>query len=73
MDENLKLVTFGKLVILHNGLHRTGWISTKKIAETCSSQWSYIVEEGAKIFYGYLERLKSYIASKLGKLTILLQ
>ena len=58
---------------MHNGLHRTGWISTKKIAVTCSSHWSYIVVVGAKIFHGYYKRLKSYAASKVGKLTILLQ
>ena len=46
---------------------------TKKIAETGSSQWSYIVMAGAKIFDGYNKCLKSYAASKVEKLTILLQ
>ena len=46
---------------------------TKKFAETGSSQWSYIVMAGAKIFDGYNECLKSYIASKVGKLLISLQ
>ena len=57
----------------HRGLHRTVWISTKKIAETGSSQWSYIVMAGAKIFDAYNKCIKNYVASKVEKLTILLQ